>query len=458
MEGLPEGLVTTTGKLSSELNDPNLVRVEDILKLWKVYHANPRVLEDNVGYRLENLFWRIWGSKRILDTIRGSTLAQLFSHVSQPGPSSLASLKKLIKMHESSKKQIENKESGRSMSGSGTSRSPLPPILKKPSAVQGNPAQGESQKKTRLLITDLGGQNATRKPSNPPTPVTPNSSTGDMTNRQNSKKTYFVASKPGKGAKRRPGLVRRKSSQPSSGTNFTRAQSPHPKPAEPPSENELKPEKGSEKDEDDKEDESKWQWADDLPLPNPALNVKPGALPSSFVSSLKLLLSTQNIPPSKVKSSSGYCTPARRDLTGLSPASFQPSSQSLVEKDFRTRFAEKVRQEQLSAASYFNSMNPYNQSGTETNGTYSSPPYYSGDGLTPPASSTVPAISCNDFSNDQNPGGLPTPVTPGTSGLSPFQTPTMSIPRPRSQLSLLIEQSRSSTKTLSCGHTMVTDE
>lgn len=114
-------------------------------------------------------------------------------------------------------------------------RSPLPPILKKPKSINGNES---SQKKARLLLTGLGGQHVTRKPSNPLTPISPppfaavsNSGDADTTSttstsntntntpsmntstrsqHQHQKRPYFVASKT---SKRRPVLVRRKSSQ-----------------------------------------------------------------------------------------------------------------------------------------------------------------------------------------------------------------------------------------------------
>ena len=107
------------------------------------------------------------------------------------------------------------------------SRCPLPPILKKPNATH---TTDTSQKKARLLLTGLGGHNITRKPSNPLTPVSPppfavsgeqeegergGGKEGDNTTvtrppHHPQKRPYFVA---GKAGKRRPVLVRRKSSQ-----------------------------------------------------------------------------------------------------------------------------------------------------------------------------------------------------------------------------------------------------
>jgi Fungal protein of unknown function (DUF1752) len=40
------------------------------------------VLQNDVGLRLENLFWRIWGNDRLRGNIKGSTVARLFTHIS----------------------------------------------------------------------------------------------------------------------------------------------------------------------------------------------------------------------------------------------------------------------------------------------------------------------------------------------------------------------------------------
>jgi hypothetical protein len=47
-----------------------------------VYTTNKNVLQNDVGLRLENLFWRIWGNDQIRGRIKGSTVARLFIHIS----------------------------------------------------------------------------------------------------------------------------------------------------------------------------------------------------------------------------------------------------------------------------------------------------------------------------------------------------------------------------------------
>lgn len=40
-------------------------------------------MKADAGRRLENLFWRIWSNNSILRTIKGTTLAGLFLHISE---------------------------------------------------------------------------------------------------------------------------------------------------------------------------------------------------------------------------------------------------------------------------------------------------------------------------------------------------------------------------------------
>lgn len=50
------------------------------------YSTNRALLADGAGQRLENFFWRIWGSQDILNTVTGTQVAVLFNAISIEGP------------------------------------------------------------------------------------------------------------------------------------------------------------------------------------------------------------------------------------------------------------------------------------------------------------------------------------------------------------------------------------
>ncbi|KAL8945058.1 MAG: hypothetical protein Q9216_000042 [Gyalolechia sp. 2 TL-2023] len=84
-EGLPKGLITTNEAVKGNIESVNRVDVEDIARLWKAYHTNRAVLAEDVGQRLENFFWRIWGNGRLLENITGTLVAAIFSRISEGG-------------------------------------------------------------------------------------------------------------------------------------------------------------------------------------------------------------------------------------------------------------------------------------------------------------------------------------------------------------------------------------
>ncbi|PWY96446.1 hypothetical protein BO94DRAFT_580294 [Aspergillus sclerotioniger CBS 115572] len=498
MESLPKGLLTTATKVSTELDGMGPVDVGDVVQLWRVYSANPSAHDDDVGYRLENFFWRIWGSQCLSQSLRGSTLANLFLRISDPNPFSLVQLSRAAKAARSSTEQNERKISEKP-SGS-SSKVPLHPILKKP---RNGSSSGEPHKTTRLLLTDIDGQSTTRKPSNPPTPVPPSAPTmGDTAPRQTQKKAFVVASKA-KNMKRRPVIMRRKSLQQSSGTSSARAQSPQESPqASPPQltlgyhENPPTQESSSVSDavagkhcEDFKcpfpdlivspEDNttgppSKGLFAEDV-LEKAVSEDKPQEeqlpdLPALFLSDLRELLDTdrpaevyvkpppprrrgfysiKSSPPKPNFFSSSACR--RYDARYLSTENYeQPSSMKLVDKNFRQRFSDRVRQEQVLVSS-IGAPEPEvepkaappkpiraESSSTITNATLSPSRFGDSHGNASTApSSTVPfrTPSHDDssaFSTDQDSTDEDVP-----SLLTPF-----SMPPSRSQLSLMIERSR----------------
>ncbi|KAL8939833.1 MAG: hypothetical protein Q9211_002561 [Gyalolechia sp. 1 TL-2023] len=84
-EGLPKGLIATNEAVKGNLESVDRVHVEDIARLWKAYHTNRAVLAEDVGRRLENFFWRIWGHDRLLENITGTLVAAIFSRISEGG-------------------------------------------------------------------------------------------------------------------------------------------------------------------------------------------------------------------------------------------------------------------------------------------------------------------------------------------------------------------------------------
>ncbi|KAL6238062.1 hypothetical protein BDW75DRAFT_47034 [Aspergillus navahoensis] len=443
MKSLPKGLVSVSEKVSEELDSigSDAVDIGDIVQLWKAYSTNPSAHEGDAGYRLQNFFWRIWSSKRLRSSLTGSTLSRLFLHISEPmstptptptptnrstaltltsfRPPAKAEAKEsepLSSSLERDEKHPENQlqhqqhppSHGKSQSHSalGTSSSgvkPLQPILKK----SNSSSHGEVQKTTRLLLTGLGGQSVTRKPSNPPTPIPPSrpilfgeQQAPGATSRTGQKKTFAVASKAkAKTPKRRPVLMRRKSSQQSSfSVSSARNHSPQTDVVDsPPIESDtgktyVAAVQESEIDEEAVEDSpdeiitapiastttsypapstfmttttsttadkstsifsmpppcpplpSKEQTSDtdDIPKPN---------LPSPFIQDLKALMHKNTpLPPLRPRASPptvGFfsATACRHfDVRHLSEENYeQPNASELVAPDFRTRFAEQKR-------------------------------------------------------------------------------------------------------------------
>ncbi|KAL2822215.1 hypothetical protein BDW59DRAFT_149803 [Aspergillus cavernicola] len=363
MDPLPRGLVSTSGSVSAELGVIDAVDVGDIIQLWKAYSTNPSVHEGDTGYRLQNFFWRIWSNKRLSNTLTGSTLARLFLQVSEPSSLTMTPAKESGPPSSSLKLEKHSPGHGHPNSGSTTTtttttttKQPLPPILKKKS---NSSSHGETQKTTRLLLTGLGGESVTRKPSNPPTPIPPSRPVafGDQGPRQSQKKTFVVASKA-KGAKRRPMMMRRKSSQQSSVCS-TRAHSPQSVSSPPPDVRTLEVQAVQEDEEADNEEAiedppdeptstttTATQDQDQSSSPPPTIS-------PPFLTNLKTLLHKKTpLPPLRPRTQTplvGFfsSTSCRnfdvRHLSHENYAEEQPSTSNLVDTDFRARFAEQVR-------------------------------------------------------------------------------------------------------------------
>ncbi|KAI9045330.1 GATA-like domain-containing protein [Aspergillus affinis] len=336
MDELPKGLVSTTEQVPATLGDVTAVDIGDIVQLWKAYSANASVHEGDIGHRLENFFWRIWSSDDLCRSMHGSRLAKLFLRISEASPLSLATPKPTTT--KAPKERLHTNltpTEDKSPSSNGSNRTPMPPpILKKSST-----SHGETQKTTRLLLTGIGGQSITRKPSTPPAPVPPPN-----------RKAYFVASK-GKTTKRRPVLMRRKSSQTSSGTT-TRAHSPQRIPTPLTS---TSPVQMSESSSDSTGEEEPAVEEPPDPREDTKTITKLNELPVSFVANLQEILTpsqgTKSTPPKWGFVTSDDFTHYNINFLSAENYAPQPSSSSLVDKDFRMRFAERRRQEYEGLAS-----------------------------------------------------------------------------------------------------------
>ncbi|KAE9365366.1 hypothetical protein N431DRAFT_354125 [Stipitochalara longipes BDJ] len=79
---LPKGFVVNAAGLNGDIERINQepLDVADIAKFWKVYTTTKRRLLDPTAERLENYWWRIWGSRK--KSLNGATVARLFAHIS----------------------------------------------------------------------------------------------------------------------------------------------------------------------------------------------------------------------------------------------------------------------------------------------------------------------------------------------------------------------------------------
>ncbi|GES64257.1 hypothetical protein ATEIFO6365_0008032700 [Aspergillus terreus] len=462
MEDLPKGLLATATQVSSELDSLDVIDLAQIIQLWKIYNANPSVHEGHAGHRLENFFWRTWSSEQLRGSIGGSKLASLFVRISEPTPFSMQQFKSRKKSTRS-KKQPDTKPQEQEqppVHAPTSSHAPLHPILKKSST------SGESQKTTRLLLTGQEGQSITRKPDNPPTPVPPPLFTAATQNRPTPKKSHCVPPKA-RNIKRRPVVMRRKSSQNSAAS--TRNHSPQLSPLtgeSPP------PFQGQTSVFEEPVEETL------IPTPEPApaevlipaistaaeinppveadddLDNKPIQLPPTFLSELKTILrKKKSSPPHSAK-----CTPSKwgfvttddwthYDVRYVCPENYeQPSAQSLIDKGFRSRFSERLHQEQefyssslaaanaagMDLAQYLEATSAASSRTADAAPSPSKTESHFAEAETSTAATSVPIMTPSRI-DSSFPCSRRATVLP----LTPF-----SLSRGRSQLSLLIEESR----------------
>ncbi|OQD80349.1 hypothetical protein PENANT_c036G10986 [Penicillium antarcticum] len=189
-------------------------------KFWQAYSTSNLASKDQTDSRLEHLFWRIWGNKHLSGNLNLHALDRLILRikktpvllgqkveVKQSEPAVIKKVPTLFvpisHFHTHINQSHQPVSQGLCENGACSFHS----ILKKP-----RPSQSEIPKKPRLAIFAPSGEQITRNPSNPPTPIM-TEPTPEGPSRQGSKKTYLAATRNGRGPRRRPVFNRRKSSQ-----------------------------------------------------------------------------------------------------------------------------------------------------------------------------------------------------------------------------------------------------
>ncbi|KAJ5406290.1 hypothetical protein N7465_007574 [Penicillium sp. CMV-2018d] len=264
---LPQGLVAMSSVSPSEILEQATLSNGVYKNLWQAYSTSYLASKDETEHRLEHLFWRIWGAKRLSSRINAHALDRLIMRIKAPAVlvgqrvtvpplpetgdkekvnTSLFHIAPCQPHIDDSCKPINKNQSG-CVAGACSPH----PILKR-----SQPSQVETHKATRLLLDTALGTKITLDPSNSPTASmadepAPNpgnvghqrrkktmdaestlmpekvgnqgskktSIAGDSTaipdnvGQQGPKKTYLTATRTGRGTRRRPVFNRRKSSQ-----------------------------------------------------------------------------------------------------------------------------------------------------------------------------------------------------------------------------------------------------
>ncbi|KAF4632812.1 hypothetical protein G7Y89_g5310 [Cudoniella acicularis] len=230
---LPKGIVVNSSQVNADIGriDTEPLDLADIARFWKVYTTTKRRLLDPTAERLENYWWRIWGSRR--RELNGATIARLFAQISDGesfvplrGPANrdegTPPLERNIRHGQgalSATTLHQPSQSRPSTTSSTVSRPPTampPPILKKtrgPSSTGPRPtarfiSPHESEKETD---PDSSVGSNSHVIVQPPSPEGENTRLERKAAGAGRKKPGFVASSGAK--KKRPVIVRRQNSQ-----------------------------------------------------------------------------------------------------------------------------------------------------------------------------------------------------------------------------------------------------
>ncbi|KAI9866271.1 MAG: hypothetical protein M1813_001393 [Trichoglossum hirsutum] len=385
---LPKGFVTNSESIPGDIERIDTVDVEEIFKLWKVYTTNKNVLQNDVGLRLENLFWRIWGSDRIRANIKGSALAKHFIRISRAqtskqntflqSPHSRRGLSEIQPVREarnpptppssllSSLQRIPSphldQRYGQVRSQASLEVLPVPPVQQSPSAslerpkvtvpppilkrFRGNATESLFRVTTQAVReeSDSSISPAIDIAPRPPTPPKPRRDSAGGAKR---KRTSFVASTVS--TRRKPGLVKRKLSQSSAADHASPLALPHILPlnqdGREPGSREFTATQTSLISKLSSKGSRLSPWDDGIGVDLKGARIRPALKPGS----VDISRQTQN--EQKLKGYTGAehsNSDSRRPNPEVSGDGEYPKADWLVERDFRSKFVDKRRQERFS--------------------------------------------------------------------------------------------------------------
>ncbi|KAH2067306.1 hypothetical protein KXX03_000700 [Aspergillus fumigatus] len=332
MDGLPEGLLSTTKTLPSSFDDSMPVHVQYVTLLWKAHSVKPSALEGIIGHRLANFFWRIWSNECLRISLPGATVAKLFMRISESTASKVSEVPS-----NTNPSLRKNKSEGKlpeRLNNHAAYRKPLQSILKKPNAVP-----KETPKTTRWLITVDNDDDSTGEAVNSATPAAITSATDASTSRHSHRKTQFVAGKtygvPTERTDKTEEYVEPEIHLPE--REVTRSPSPEPKEA--------------------------------IPLPKHIEKLMPAEqpeLPPIFLANLKLLLKlrprTATYKTAPLTMGFRSQIPNKfRDTRYLYIEYYKPRPRAIVHAEFRAVFLKRMWEEQLFLASFFEKMKQQQQ-------------------------------------------------------------------------------------------------
>ncbi|EAW17903.1 GATA-like domain-containing protein [Aspergillus fischeri NRRL 181] len=407
MDELPEGLLSTTKTPPSSFDDSMPVHVQDITLLWKAYNVKPSALEGIIGHRLANFFWRIWSNECLRISLPSATVAKLFMRISESTASKVSEVPS-----NTNPSLRKNKSEGKlpeRLNNQAAHTGPLQSILKKPNAVP-----KETHKTTRWLITDDNDNNSTCEAVNSASPATAiTSATGVSTCRHSHRKTQFVASKTARGSKRRPVILRRKSSQSTSGVKSTRTQSPQrgvSTQRADKTEEYVEPEVHLPEREVTRSPSPELKEA--IPLPKHIEKLMPAEqpeLPPSFLANLKLLLKlrprTATYKTAPLTMGFRSQIPNKfRDIRYLYIEYYRPPPRAIVHAEFRAVFLKRMWEEQLFLASFFEKMElqqqqheSFGSEGTSLSTTFESSTFSNSNGNASTAPTSVDVSMTSEY-------------------------------------------------------------